>query len=153
MKGVIFFSFSKFEKAVFVKKKIQKKLKLSGGREARFFIPLSSVKLYFFLAFFILRKPLFKISKMKKKLLLSLPYFRQNKKKILSNKHWEKWTNSRTRNGIVSETMYDMFRCIHQWYLKKIWISCVARYFCSLLMGTLSLQNQNLRTYTTCCWI
>ncbi len=35
-----------------------------------------------FLDFFFLRKPLFKISKMKKKLLLSLPYFSQNEKKF-----------------------------------------------------------------------
>ncbi len=48
---------------------------------------------------------------MKKKLLLSLPYCRQNEKKILSNKHWEKSTNSRARNGVMPETMYGMSRC------------------------------------------
>ncbi len=63
---------------------------------------------------------------MKKNLLLSLPYFHQNEKKILSNKHREKWTNSRTQNGVMPKTMYGMSRCVlsHTLFLldyRKTW--------------------------------
>ncbi len=64
--------------------------------------------------FFCLWKPLFKISKMKKKnYSFHCPTFAKMKKKILSNKHWEKWTNSRARNGVMPETMYGMSQCYH----------------------------------------
>ncbi len=65
-----------------------------------------------FFDFFLYENPFSKFRKWKKKLLLSLPYSRQYKKKILSNKHWEKWTKSRAWNGVVPETMYGMSRCI-----------------------------------------
>ncbi len=56
-------------------------------------------------------KPLFKISKMKKKITPFIALLLPKWKKNLSNKHWEKWTNSRARNGVVPETMYGMSRC------------------------------------------
>ncbi len=86
MKGVIFFSFSKFWKGVFVKKKNLKKIKAVLG------------EIEFKNEFPELRKPLFKISRMKKKLLFSLPYFRQNEKKFI------KWKLTRE-----SELILDQF--------------------------------------------
>ncbi len=69
MKGVIFFFIFEILKRGFCKKK-SKKIK-DVLRETEFKTEFPE-----------LRKPLFKILKMKKKLLLSLPYFRQNEKKI-----------------------------------------------------------------------
>ncbi len=50
-----------------------------------------------------------------------MPYSRQNEKKILSNKHWEKWTNSRARNGVVPETMCGISRCYRARFVFHFW--------------------------------
>ncbi len=65
MKGVIFFSFSKFWIGVFLKKKSKKIKAVLRQKEFKTGFPE-------------LWKPFFKIWKIKKKLLLSLPSFRQN---------------------------------------------------------------------------
>ncbi len=76
MKGEIFFHFRNFKKGFSLKKNLKKiKAVLRKTKFKEF-----PRKLEFFLDFF-LRKPLFKISKIKKKLLLSLLYFPQNEKK------------------------------------------------------------------------
>ncbi len=56
-----------------------------------------------FLRFFFLRKPLFKISKMKKNYSFQCPTFAKMKKKSFKY--------SRAQNGVVPETMQGMSRC------------------------------------------